>query len=99
MKKNESFFDYDQSKMFAHLPKPNTLRSPIIKKDKVVFGKSRKIEHSVQVTDIHQNGEISPVYNNGELIGVIYECSCGKIAQILFDFEEAAVDRKRSATG
>ncbi len=99
MQGNRDIFDEDQAKIFKQVhPKIHGSKT-VIKRDQLVFGKPRKIEHSLQVSENHQEGKVNPIYNGEDLIGIIYECSCGKVAQILFDFEEQSEQVQTAATG
>jgi len=33
-----------------------------------------------------ENGSIEPIVENGEIVGVVYRCSCGRIAQTRFEY-------------
>ncbi len=99
MENKDSFFAKDQGRVFKNLPRIKAFKNPVLKRNQVVIGQKRRIDHSMQVQEIHQGGTVNPVYNNGELIGVVYECSCGKVAQILFDFEDVSAYGKHAATG
>lgn len=99
MQRNSDFFDEDQSKIFKQMRHKAAGSKTVIKRDQLVFGKPRKIEHSLQVSETHQEGKVNPIYNGDDLIGIIYECSCGKVAQILFDFEEQSEQIQTAATG
>ncbi|APF18206.1 hypothetical protein [Caldithrix abyssi] len=97
--KNEGLFNRDQSLIFKNIERVKPAKAKVIKRDQVVVGQKRKIEHAMQVSETHTEGKITPVLNGEELIGIIYECSCGKVAQILFDFEETTEIKKHAATG
>ncbi len=96
---SEAIFKKDQSSIFKNISRIKPIRNSVIKREKVVIGQKRKIEHSLQVSEAHHDGKINPVFNGDELIGIIYECSCGKVAQILFDFEESGETEQHAATG
>ena len=99
MSQGNSIFNKDQSHVFTDASPKNMVRNSVIKKEKLVIGHPKKIEHSLQVSETQQDGKVTPVFNNNELIGIIYECSCGKVAQILFDFEEDIQSKRTAATG
>lgn len=99
MQNKTDFFDKDQGKIFTNIHQKNLSRKSVIKRDQLVVGQPRKIEHSLQVSESHHDGKVTPIYNDDELIGIIYECSCGKVAQILFDFEEQSQVERTAATG
>lgn len=78
----------DQSKVFN--PKKEKRTSSIIKRDKVhLAGSSRKINPYENSHIPVNKGKITPLTDNDEIIGFIYECSCGEIAKVVFDFEES----------
>ena len=97
--KNDGIFNRDQSAVFTNNYGLKPVKSKILKKDQVVVGFSKKIEHALQISEVQHEGKITPVFNDDELIGIIYECSCGKVAQILFDFEESIEHQQHAATG
>lgn len=99
MQRNTDFFEEDQGKIFTTHHKKTGSSQSVIKRDQLVLGRLRKIEHSLQVSETQHDGKVTPIYNNAELIGIIYECSCGKVAQILFDFEEQSQEERTAATG
>ncbi|RLD16405.1 hypothetical protein DRI50_01970 [candidate division KSB1 bacterium] len=101
MQQHGDFFDEDQGKIFTKIHSGVDHRKPVIKRDQLVLGRPRKIEHALHVSETHQDGKVTPIYNDDALIGIIYECSCGKVAQILFDFEEQSQNEhgQTAATG
>lgn len=58
--------------------------------------KDKQLRNSNSVTVVAEKGqvlkasvaEVLPIKKNGEIIGVIHKCSCGKKTEIRFDFEE-----------
>ncbi len=99
MQRQTDFFDEDQGKIFTRVHRKTVGRKSVIKRDQLIIGHPRKIEHSLQVSEHSHEGKVTPIYNDEELIGIIYECSCGKVAQILFDFEEQSKNEVTAATG
>jgi hypothetical protein len=80
----------DQSKIFKSKKEKRT--SSIIKKNKVHLTESSRKINPLENSHIPVNkGKITPLTDNGEIIGVIYECSCGEIAKVVFDFEESLI--------
>ncbi len=79
----------NQSKVFKPAKKEKRT-SAIIKKDKVqVLTSSRKIDPYENSQIPVNKGKITPLTDNNEIIGFIYECSCGEIAKVVFDFDES----------
>ncbi len=99
MSMQNTIFSKDQASVFTHRAGKTTPRKTVIKREQLVLGKPKKIEHALQVSETQHDGKITPLFNNDELIGIIYECSCGKVAQILFDFEEEMESKQTAATG
>jgi len=78
----------DPSKIFKAV-KTQKLAS-IIKKEKVNLNSSVRKINPYDSNHIPLNkGKITPLMDNGDVIGIIYECSCGEIAKVIFDFEES----------
>jgi hypothetical protein len=78
----------DPGKIFK--PKKNLRSSSIIKKDMVNLNMDVRKINPYENNHIPQNkGKITPLTDDGDVIGFIYECSCGEIAKVIFDFEES----------
>ena len=78
----------DQSKVFKSLKEKRP--SSIIKCDKInVSDLNYKINPYESAHIPVNKGKITPLTDNEEIIGFIYECSCGEIAKVIFDFEES----------
>ncbi len=97
MSMQNTVFSKDQASVFMQHTGKKTPRKTVIKREQLVLGKPKKIEHALQVSETQHDGKITPLFNNDELIGIIYECSCGKVAQILFDFEEEMQSKQTTA--
>lgn len=68
----------------------NQKSSVIIKREEVQIQNSSKKINPYDNNHIPANsGKITPLTDNNEVIGFIYECSCGEIAKVIFDFEES----------
>lgn len=88
-----SVFDEFKSEDLADVFKASKHKrtSAIIKKDQVREVSSIKKINPYENNHIPTNkGKITPLTDNDEIIGFIYECSCGEIAKIIFDFEETS---------
>ncbi len=78
----------DQSKIFK--AKKDKRPSAIIKRDNVQLTQSTVKINPYENAHIPVNkGKITPLTDNDEIIGFIYECSCGEIAKVVFDFDES----------
>lgn len=70
-------------------PVKNKRTSAIIKRDQVRHTSAIKKINPYENNHIPTNkGKITPLMDNDEIIGFIYECTCGEIAKVIFDFEE-----------
>lgn len=79
----------NQQNVFKAQKEKQKRTSAIIKKDNVQYGASRHKINPYENTHIPTNkGKITPLTDNDEIIGFIYECSCGEIAKVVFDFDE-----------
>ncbi len=82
-------FTYDIfSGLLAESRKATTVNSKIIKNGAVKLGTPHKIHSRDEVmrTRAHQP-QVLPIKKNGEIIGVISECSCGEVVKVYFDYE------------
>jgi len=83
----DEFQAEDQAKAFK-VQKPN-FHSSIIKQKDVRLN-STKMINPYENNHIPVNkGKVTPLTEGTEVIGFIYECSCGEIAKIIFDFDES----------
>jgi len=69
-------------------------RRTVLKSNEVVVANFKKIEPREHETETVHEGGVHPIIEGGEMIGFVYECSCGEVAKIMFDFEVGA---KRAA--
>ncbi len=64
-------------------------RSSIIKSKDIKI-KSTRIINPLENSHIPVNkGKVTPLTEAGEVIGFIYQCSCGEIAKVIFDYDES----------
>ncbi len=64
--------------------------SSSIIKSKDIQIKSTKVINPFENSHIPANkGKITPLTESGEVIGFIYQCSCGEIAKVIFDYDES----------
>lgn len=71
------------------------LRRSIIKSDNLEYGQPHKIEMRANKHSHKENGDIFPLIEGDEIVGFVYECSCGEVAKILFEYDQ---DMKRVAS-
>jgi len=72
-----------------------TVRQSIIKSNNLEFGQPRKIHSRIQNTAHKHDGNIFPLIEGDEIVGFVYECACGEVAKILFEYGQN-VDRAAS---
>jgi hypothetical protein len=69
-------------------------RKTVLKSNEVVVNNYKKIEPRENQTEAVHEGSVHPIVEGGEMIGFVYECSCGEVAKIMFDLAAGA---KRAA--
>ncbi len=72
-----------------------TVTPSVIKNNRVEFGQPCKINTQISQSSHKHNGNIFPLIEGDEIIGFVYECSCGEVAKILFEYEQ---DSARAAS-
>ncbi len=81
-------FKTDDQVTTLKLHKPK-FHSSIIKQKDVRLN-STKMINPYENNHIPVNkGKVTPLTEGDEVIGFIYECSCGEIAKVIFDFDES----------
>ena len=65
-----------------------TVHPSIIKNSRVEFGQPCKINTNFSQSEQKHDGNIFPLIEGDEIIGFVYECSCGEVAKILFEYEQ-----------
>ncbi len=66
-------------------------RSGVIKKRQVRVDEPRRIAVREIAADSENGDAVQPVIEDGQVVGVNYQCSCGKLVRIRFEFEEPVV--------
>jgi len=62
-------------------------RKSVIKNNTVRVGDKKRIDHkSDDHTDMSEP-EVQPIVENDQIVGIFYKCSCGKLSEIRFDFD------------
>lgn len=61
-------------------------RHKVIKSSQLSLGKPRKIIPRSEEEAGPGQGNLFPIVENDEIIGFTYECSCGSVAKIIFDY-------------
>lgn len=67
-----------------------TSRDTVIKKGNVVYGNSAKIKPEVIEKSQKHQANAFPVLDGNNIVGFVYECPCGEITKVMFDFEQEA---------
>ncbi len=88
MIQNNEFMTDNQGSIFKKSNASFT-RQSVIKKDEVRLGNSKRIEPKVHQPNADHDGQVFPITEDGQVVGFVYECSCGEVAKIMFEFEEA----------
>ena len=60
----------------------------VIKKKKIQTGTPVKIFAEKGIMTGKSDDVLKPIIENGEIVGVVHQCSCGKVTEIKFEFEE-----------
>lgn len=60
----------------------------IIKKSSVELDKPVKIDVPAENAHGARNSVVSPITENGEIVGIIHRCKCGEKTEIFFELEE-----------
>lgn len=71
------------------------VRKSIIKSKDLAYGQPQKIEAQAKKHNHKDGGNIFPLIEGDEIVGFVYECACGEVAKILFEFDQ---DMKRVAS-
>ena len=92
MWQNEQFITDNRGGIFRTRSKQqlNALsKKKVIKSDELVVLNNKKRINPVE-DHFHPDheGQVKPIMEAGELVGIVYECSCGEVAKIMFEFNE-----------
>ena len=66
------------------------MSTPVIKSNHVVYGSPKKIKHQTAASALPHRGNAFPLMEGDIIVGFVYECSCGEVTKILFDYEQDA---------
>lgn len=69
---------------------PKKVLPSVIKNERVEYGRPCKINSQVAQGAHKHEGNIFPLIEGDEIVGFVYECSCGEVAKILFEYEQNA---------
>ncbi len=83
----DDFITDDKGSIFKN-NQPKKRTASVIKSHAVNYGKTHKIVPPEMDHGGDHKSNIVPITENDEVIGFVYECSCGEIANIVFDFEQ-----------
>ncbi len=59
----------------------------IIKKSSVELDKPVKIDVPAENPDGARNSVVTPITENGEIVGILHRCKCGEKSEIYFELE------------
>lgn len=65
-------------------------RATVIKSSHVVFGTPKKIRPEYTAKSHRHQANAFPLMEGDNIVGFVYECSCGEVTKILFDYEQEA---------
>ena len=65
-----------------------TVHPVVIKNSRIEFGQPCKINTHVSQSNHKHEGNIFPLIEGDEIVGFVYECACGEVAKILFEYEQ-----------
>ena len=63
-------------------------RRAIIKQSNVRVEKPKKIEYEEVNKDEYGEFTVRPIRDDGKIVGIIHTCSCGRVSEIRFEFDE-----------
>lgn len=85
MKADKEFQPFLNEKDAGRKPKYSS-KQTIIKSNSINMRSSVKIEVEDPDSQNKCNGSIEPILEHGEIVGIIYRCSCGKVAETRFEY-------------
>ena len=65
-----------------------TVRQSIIKSEDLAYGQPHKVEAQTKKHMHKEGGNIFPLIEGDEIVGFVFECACGEVAKILFEFDQ-----------
>jgi len=85
MKADKEFQPFSNEKDAGGKPKYSS-KQTIIKSNSINMQSSVIIE--VEDPDFRDkgNGSVEPILEHGEIVGIIYRCACGKVAETRFEY-------------
>ncbi len=85
---NISEFIQDENGSVFKAEKHKAKKNTILKNNNVIVGAPKKIESKENAHTCSVGGNISPILEDGNIIGFVFECGCGEVAEIIFDYKE-----------
>ncbi len=64
------------------------VRHSVIKNNAVRIGEPKKIEQTPEPESHSGKTDVQPIIENNQVTGIVFTCSCGKVSEIRFDFDE-----------
>jgi len=89
MDKSSDFISDNKGSIFKNTPIMKS-RDTVIKKNNIVYGSSAKIKPDINDKSRKHQPNAFPVLDGNNIVGFVYECPCGEITKIMFDFEQEA---------
>jgi hypothetical protein len=87
MDRHNEFISDNKGSIFKSSPIKKS-RDTVIKKNNIIFGSSTKIKPEIIEQSHSHEANAFPVLDGNNIVGFVYECKCGEITKILFDFEQ-----------
>jgi len=87
MLQDDNFFSDNKGSIFRNTVTQRPKES-VIKSSDIVLGPPAKIKPKVAAHTHTHNRNVFPLMEGEEIVGFVYECSCGEVAKIMFDFQQ-----------
>jgi len=84
---DEDGFEELSDKIRPGIPRSRVWHAPVIKSHHVRDDRQVIIKADESDLDDDEEGLVQPIIEHNEVVGVIYRCTCGKVAEIRFQFE------------
>jgi len=85
MKADKEFQPFSKEKDVGRKPKYSS-KQTIIKSNSINMRSPVKIEVADSGFQDKGNESVEPILEHGEIVGIIYKCSCGKVTETRFEY-------------
>jgi len=75
------------AEVIKNQPKKKFVARNKVIKNPIVNNSHRVVIETPADYEDDSKSEIQPIIENGEIVGMIYRCSCGRISEIRFEYE------------